>query len=123
MPRAECPTTTPSFESKRSHEDRSHQCCALVCRSGFRGLDELAAEEPLEICVGDSVIGVTMRTPGSDIELAAGFLLTEGILQPGVIPAIRQEHPNRVRAAVQGSVDRAQRSMTISASCGICGKY
>jgi FdhD protein len=84
--------------------------------------DELAAEEPLEICVGDQVVGVTMRTPGSDIELVAGFLLTEGLLQPGVVPPIRQDHPNRVTAAFECSLERAQRTMTISASCGVCGK-
>jgi FdhD protein len=84
--------------------------------------DDLAAEEPLEICVGDQVVGVTMRTPGQDIELAAGFLLTEGVLQAGVIPPIRQDHPNRVTAAIQCSIQRAQRSTTISASCGVCGK-
>jgi FdhD protein len=84
--------------------------------------DELASEEPLEICVGDAVVGVTMRTPGSDLELAAGFLLTEGVVPASVIPILRQEHPNRVRAALQVSVERAQRTMTISASCGVCGK-
>lgn len=84
--------------------------------------DELASEEPLEICVGDQVVGVTMRTPGSDLELSAGFLLTEGVLRPGVIPPLRQEHPNRVRAAIDASIERAQRSTTISASCGVCGK-
>lgn len=84
--------------------------------------DDLAAEEPLEICVGDQVVGVTMRTPGADFELVAGFLLTEGLLPPGVVPALRQDHPNRVTAAVECSVERARRSTTISASCGVCGK-
>jgi FdhD protein len=35
----------------------------------------LAAEEPLEIRIGDEPLSVTMRTPGDDLELAAGFLL------------------------------------------------
>src|SRR5579863_3043014 len=43
--------------------------------------DSLAAEEPLEIRVNGSPLSVTMRTPGNDLELAAGFLLTEGIIQ------------------------------------------
>src|SRR5580693_9383618 len=42
--------------------------------------DYLAAEEPLEIRIGDTPISVTMRTPGHDRELAAGFLFTEGLL-------------------------------------------
>src|SRR5262249_54046481 len=42
-------------------------------------LDELAVEEPLEIRVNDGAAGITMRTPGDDFDLAAGFLFTEGI--------------------------------------------
>ena len=43
--------------------------------------DYLAAEEPLEIRIGDQPLSVTMRTPGHDVELAAGFLFTEGLIQ------------------------------------------
>ena len=43
--------------------------------------DFLAAEEPLEIRIGGIPLTVTMRTPGHDLELSAGFLLTEGIIQ------------------------------------------
>ena len=43
--------------------------------------DSLAAEEPLEIRIGETPLTVTMRTPGHDQELAAGFLLTEGIIE------------------------------------------
>src|SRR5271170_76849 len=43
--------------------------------------DYLAAEEPLEIRVGSEPLSVTMRTPGHDLELAAGFLFTEGLVQ------------------------------------------
>lgn len=43
-------------------------------------IDTLAAEEPLEIRVGGEAVSVTMRTPGSDFELAVGFCLTEGMI-------------------------------------------
>ena len=43
--------------------------------------DELVEEEPLEIRIRGRAISVTMRTPGNDPDLAAGFLLTEGIVQ------------------------------------------
>src|SRR5262245_24897336 len=43
--------------------------------------DELAAEEPLEVRIRGRAVSVTMRTPGHDAELAAGFLLTEGIIR------------------------------------------
>src|SRR5580700_6421204 len=43
--------------------------------------DYLAAEEPLEIRVAEKPLSVTMRTPGNDLELAAGFLFTEGLAE------------------------------------------
>jgi FdhD protein len=45
--------------------------------------DTLAVEEPLEIRVGGSPLVVTMRTPGNDVELAAGFLVSEGVISRG----------------------------------------
>jgi FdhD protein len=42
--------------------------------------DTVVVEEPLEIRVNGTPLAVTMRTPGSDVELAQGFLLTEGII-------------------------------------------
>src|SRR6267142_2249852 len=43
--------------------------------------DELTIEEPLEIRIGDKTVATTMRTPGNDEELAAGFLISEGIIR------------------------------------------
>ncbi|QAY60553.1 formate dehydrogenase accessory sulfurtransferase FdhD [Microbacterium protaetiae] len=48
-----------------------------------RRMDTLAAEEPLEIRVGGAPLTVTMRTPGNDVELAAGFLVSEGVIFRG----------------------------------------
>ncbi|WP_375385669.1 formate dehydrogenase accessory sulfurtransferase FdhD [uncultured Microbacterium sp.] len=48
-----------------------------------RRADTLAVEEPLEIRVGGLSLAVTMRTPGNDVELAAGFLVSEGVISAG----------------------------------------
>src|SRR5713101_5115391 len=45
-----------------------------------RAQDYLVAEEPLEIRIGRTPLSVTMRTPGHDLELTAGFLFTEGLI-------------------------------------------
>ena len=107
--------------------------------------DQLAAEEPLEIRLGYQInrsgqrahrtLSVTMRTPGHDEELAAGFLLTEGIIQDkadllGIIPC-----PDVKKAEEAGNVVRAElathikvdfgameRHFYTSSSCGVCGK-
>ena len=105
--------------------------------------DVLAAEEPLEIRVGYGPTGarehrtlaITMRTPGHDFELAAGFLLTEGIIRGreelnGVIycPDVtkEEERENVVRAELATSVPidlpRLERHFYTSSSCGVCGK-
>ncbi|MBV8160766.1 MAG: formate dehydrogenase accessory sulfurtransferase FdhD, partial [Acidimicrobiia bacterium] len=44
-------------------------------------IENVVAEEPLEIRVDGTALTVTMRTPGSDFELAAGFLLSEGVVE------------------------------------------
>jgi FdhD protein len=94
--------------------------------------DSLAAEEPLEIRVGDTPLTVTMRTPGHDLELAAGFLLTEGIVEsPGQIVGLRAITPengvksNVVEAELKDATfdpQRLQRNFFAASSCGICGK-
>jgi FdhD protein len=42
--------------------------------------DLLAIEEPLQLCLNGFPLSITMRTPGSDLDLATGFLFTEGII-------------------------------------------
>jgi FdhD protein len=88
--------------------------------------DLLAVEEPLEIRVGNRTISVTMRTPGHDPELAAGFLFTEGILQGS--HQIRDIEGSKNSITVQLSPDmevdfeRLQRNFYTTSSCGVCGK-
>lgn len=90
--------------------------------------DEVAIEAPLEIRLGDDPIAVTMRTPGHDEELAAGFLLTEGVLNSvnDLVDLVRDPDGRRLRvtlAAGKGAAPQSlQRFGTIAASCGLCGK-
>ena len=101
---------------------------ATVLRSnGVSETDQLAAEEPLEIRIGNEAMSVTMRTPGHDLELVAGLLLTEGLMQPGLRPLLRQDHPNTVNVALSAVSDTSRlesvrRASVVTSSCGICGK-
>jgi FdhD protein len=98
--------------------------------------DTLAVEEPLEIRIGfgkeHRAISITMRTPGNDAELAAGFLFTEGILQtPRQIISIKHcgKFPNnqntiRIDLAENTTIDfkKLERNFYTTSSCGVCGK-
>jgi FdhD protein len=96
--------------------------------------DYLAAEEPLEIRVGKDPLSVTMRTPGHDLELAAGFLLTEGIVQQraqilNLVTGSEEDEKNPgnvVRAALapesMPDFEKMRRHFFAASSCGICGK-
>lgn len=114
--------------------------------------DVLAVEEPLEIRVGfhengkemHKAISITMRTPGDDAELAAGFLFTEGIIRAadqiekirhcglkigrgeGVIDRASTLNSNTIRVDLKDGIDldlkRLERHFYTSSSCGVCGK-
>ncbi len=91
--------------------------------------DALAGEEPLEIRIGRRAISVTMRTPGHDEELAAGFLYTEGVVEkPEQIVSLAgvrgQENVIRVRLSADADFDakRLRRNFFANSSCGLCGK-
>jgi len=90
--------------------------------------DLLAVEEPLQIRVGERNVAITMRTPGNDEELAAGFLFTEGILQRadqiGAISAGPRRNYVTLTLAEGADVDleRLERHFYLSSSCGVCGK-
>jgi len=95
------------------------------------GDDRVAIEEPLEIRVGDQAIAVTMRTPGHDDELAAGFCFTEGIATDAdqiesVEPCVEADYGNvvvvRLIDAAADRIAAARRELFVSSSCGLCGK-
>jgi FdhD protein len=101
--------------------------------------DTLAAEEPLEIRVGPpgqrrSALAVTMRTPGDDLDLAIGFLLTEGIITAADDVATAQlcagtDAPNTYNVVdvvlaphVPPPGTDPTRHFYTTSSCGVCGK-
>ena len=91
-----------------------------------RSEDVLAVEEPLEIRAGEKNISVTMRTPGDDFDLAAGFLFTEGLIRSAAdIESIRHwGSPNVVRVELRVPIDSSKldRHFYTTSSCGVCGK-
>lgn len=102
-----------------------------------RRVNVLAVEEPLEIRVGGSPLAVAMRTPGNNVELAAGFLLSEGIVADAssIISAIHCGGPGvrgeentynvldvTVAPHARVPASRARRQFLVNSSCGVCGK-
>jgi FdhD protein len=84
-------------------------------------------EEPLEIRVGGKPVTVTMRTPGNDHDLAAGFLFTEGLVQERSDLRTIRRHPCNVvnvtlRAGSAFDTETLRRNFYVSSSCGVCGK-
>ncbi|HEY0429290.1 MAG TPA: formate dehydrogenase accessory sulfurtransferase FdhD [Pyrinomonadaceae bacterium] len=102
--------------------------------------DALAIEEPLEIRLGfvengkhtHRAVSITMRTPGNDFELAAGFLFTEGILSSknqiaeikhcGKFPSRENTVRIDLRADAAVNLDKLARNFYTTSSCGVCGK-
>ncbi len=112
----------------------------MVVRQGRRSErpDALATEEPMEIRVEGPAtaaepVAVTMRTPGADVELAAGFVFTEGLIDGREdivrvsycedIPA-EEQHYNVVTMRLRRPFDAGslRRNFFATSSCGICGK-
>jgi FdhD protein len=97
--------------------------------------DVLAAEEPLEIRIGARPLTVTMRTPGHDVELAAGFLVSEGVVTEAEhVAAARYcagavDEPNTYNVlsvtlgpGVPAPPPGLERSFSTTSACGLCGK-
>jgi FdhD protein len=124
----------PTRPVKRHHPrvertfDR-HVTSVGVERAGADARDEVAVEEPLEIRVDGEPVAVTMRTPGEDEALAAGFLAGEGLIG-GPQDVLAAGPPEdlaanvvevRTRAGLRRD-PRAERSFHLTSSCGVCGK-
>lgn len=94
--------------------------------------DVVASEEPLEIRVEGRSVAVVMRTPGQDEELAAGFLVSEGVvkhsrdlLEVSQCPVTADSKGNVVDVLLGGAVvnwDSLTRHVFSASSCGLCGK-
>jgi len=155
-----CPTSAGIVEAGDGASEEQHSTSTAVVstvRVGPDGAveftDTLAVEEPLELRIAHGPVGarqtksitVTMRTPGNDAELAAGFLLSEGVLddsaqilriggltdeqliagQPhGALPA--STRANSILVELQPDVEvrlaTLERNFYTTSSCGICGK-
>ena len=128
-------TAKPAGREKNGAESVAAEI--LRCRSGHAAkqeTDQLAREEPLEIRVRGQSVAVTMRTPGHDRELAAGFLVTEGMIRErGEVVEMaycRQgeavDYENTLNVFVSPSVkvdfEQLTRHVFASSSCGLCGK-
>ena len=110
----------------------------VVDGSRHRRPDSVVSEEPMEIRLSwpghpATRVAVTMRTPGSDFELATGYLLAEGALAVGVAPHTvaycvdrtlsELQRYNVVTVALTGPPARhpSSRTTTMSSACGVCG--
>jgi FdhD protein len=96
--------------------------------------DELTVEEPLEVRIGGRALAVTMRTPGHDVDLALGLLVSEGVIRSrdDVVAARHcagdpgtDGEFNTVDVTVAPGVvipDGARHALTMTSACGLCGK-
>jgi len=98
--------------------------------------DTLAVEEPLEIRVGGKALAITMRTPGHDVDLAAGFLVSEGVIAKGSDfgSAIHCASADPLEENTYNVLDvtlgegvappdpSLERNFYTTSSCGLCGK-
>jgi FdhD protein len=122
--------------SATRHSARRIEVTVVEAGNARAGRDHVAGEEPLEIRVAGpgqeaTRVAVTMRTPGNDFELAAGFLFTEGLVASNdEIASIRycaaadEQQYNVVTIDLRRPFDPAtiQRNYYATSSCGVCGK-
>jgi FdhD protein len=97
--------------------------------------DRVAHEEPLEIQLAGTSLAVVMRTPGHDLELVTGFLMTERVVESlDEVESVRHcsDAPGpeaegnvvrvTLRAGIRPDLERLRRNLFASSSCGVCGK-
>lgn len=98
-------------------------------------LDRVAHEEPLEIQLAGTSLAVVMRTPGHDVELVTGFLVTERVVESlEEVESLRHcnDAPGpdaegnvvrvTLRPGIRPDLERLRRNLFASSSCGVCGK-
>jgi FdhD protein len=128
-------TSAPPFPGR--DPTRRSVATRTILRRGAETEDALAVEEPLEIRVDGDAIATTMRTPGSDADLALGFLFAEGIVA-GARDVSSISHCGRPGEEGYGNVldvhsagghridpDRVlegRRWSTTTSACGVCGR-
>jgi FdhD protein len=114
------PALQPGYRIVKWDGSSAHSAC-----------DEVAEEAPLEIRVRGKSVCITMRTPGHDEELAAGFLVSEGIVRNGddlldIRHCPHDDERNKLNVIlspwVKFSHEHLTRHLFASSSCGICGK-
>ena len=115
-------------------EVREHRALRWHGGATSERTEALAVEEPLEIRLAGRRFTLTMRTPGHDEELAAGFLFAEGFINDatelGEIRRVRGRkgavEPNAIDIILNVPADglraRLKRNFVMSSSCGVCGK-
>ncbi|MBW3663624.1 MAG: formate dehydrogenase accessory sulfurtransferase FdhD [Actinobacteria bacterium] len=129
---------TSRSSRRRPGPRTSASVLALDGRGAREHPDSLVTEEPLEIRLRDDhgrrTVAITMRTPGSDVELAAGFLHAEGVVA-------RREHISHIRYCTDPGVEQRYNTITVelrpgahahlpplerhfmtTSACGVCGK-
>lgn len=120
--------TSPSVQSRTVHAVRGTERQSRD--------DCVAVEEPLEIRISREgepgtgrAVSITMRTPGNDVELAAGFLCGEGLIRRRedvlkIRPCGDSGNVIRVECPTDAMLDlsRLERNFYTSSSCGVCGK-
>jgi len=125
----------PDIEMPDSVAAVSHAILRVRGEAAVAADDDVAVEEPLEIRLGGVSLAITMRTPGDDDELIAGFLHSERVIASvddlDVMAPYRSADADRragnvVNVLLKGNLpvarERLRRNFIASSSCGLCGK-